>query len=121
MKNKKDTFGINMIEYIKNHEEYIYNELENNCDIEKLYKYNKIKLKWFQHERFVHLMVTLFTVGLFVYLITNINIGKSPIIIYVVIIINFVVSIAYIVHYFKLENSIQHFYKVSDEIKSKIE
>lgn len=73
-----------------------------------------IKVKFFQHERFIHLCVTLFyslILLLFLYL-TSVSIIFVPIVIILV-----VFEILYIIHYFYLENGVQYMYKQYDKLK----
>ena len=72
----------------------------------------RIKITDFQHERLIHLLVTLFyaTFALFFLLLCNYH---------VIFLIPFLAMIIflifYIIHYFFLENSVQYIYKLYDK------
>ena len=73
-----------------------------------------IKISFFQHERLIHLLVTLFYgLFLFVSILIFIKIWLFVIIIYIVLII----LLFYVRHYFFLENNTQYMYKQYDEMK----
>lgn len=72
------------------------------------------KIEFFQHERFIHLCVTLFyaLITLIFIALTLINIIFVPITIIVTVFL-----ILYIYHYFYLENGVQYMYKQYDKLK----
>ncbi len=70
-----------------------------------------IKISFFQHERLIHLLVTLFYTILFLVFFTLITIT------YLFIIPTFIIMvflICYIIHYFRLENGVQYLYHLYD-------
>lgn len=76
-----------------------------------------IKIGFFQHERLIHLLVTLVTLILYIvsFLIAIFNQNIF------ILIIGFLIMcflIPYIFHYFLLENGVQKLYRLYDEIKS---
>ena len=73
-----------------------------------------LRLKWMQHERFVHLIVTV-TV-LIVLLLLGIIAFQFPVILWIFAII-FVLEIFYLIHYYFLENTVQLWYDLYDEFK----
>lgn len=77
-----------------------------------------IKIKFFQHERFIHLCVTLFY-ALFS-LLSLALITLHPIFIIVSALL-FGFLIPYIYHYFFLENGVQYLYKQYDMLKKKMD
>lgn len=76
----------------------------------------KDKIAFFQHERLIHLLVTLFYV-----IFTLIFLGLS--FIHFIFLIPFfmllIFLIFYIYHYFFLENAVQYIYKLYDQIMVK--
>ncbi|MGN0481007.1 MAG: hypothetical protein ACI4EV_05495 [Lachnospiraceae bacterium] len=77
-----------------------------------------VQIGFFQHERLIHLLVTLaFAVfaifSMFFYLITE------QIMVLVLFFSFLVLLIPYIKHYYLLENGTQELYKLYDEIKNK--
>lgn len=110
-----------MKKYLTDYRNYIKHCLEkDNADWKKLLEMHKDKISFFQHERIVHLLVTilfalmtLMTVIAFV--ITRI-IGFAPLILCFL-----VLMVPYIKHYYFLENQTQELYKDYDKILSKLE
>lgn len=77
-----------------------------------------IKIRFFQHERLIHLLVTLsYALYLFISIIIFLKIWQFVIITYIIIII----LIFYVKHYFFLETSVQYLYKQYDEMKKILE
>ena len=102
-----------MRKYLK---EYILKieKSNNKKDIEEL----KAKISFFQHERLIHLLVTLFFV-LFSIIFTCFSFYTQSKLLYVVTLILYVIDIFYIVHYYCLENGVQKLYKIFDKLNSK--
>ena len=96
-------------------------ELENLKEIkdkERLLKNLLIQIKFFQHERFVHLLVTVFVgISAILFLLGFIaleNIGFG-----LLFLITLCLFIPYIFHYYYLENGVQKLYKIYFEIEEK--
>lgn len=73
------------------------------------------KISFFQHERLIHLIITLFYCLMFLVFLILISLS------YVFIIpaaLLFVFLLCYIIHYFVLENGIQYLYKLYDTVNS---
>ena len=102
-----------MREYLQN---YI-NEIDKKIKMKQIEKQDlenhQIKIKFFQHERLIHFLVTLFY-GLFLLISTIISI-KTPLFLIILYII-LVILIFYVRHYFFLENKVQYLYKQYDEM-----
>ena len=91
--------------------------LENNKKIdEDIIKYHLIKIEFFQHERLIHLLVTLFYVVVF-FIFSGL--GFIHYIFFSIAIILLIFCICYIVHYFHLENGVQYLYKQYDKMIEK--
>ncbi len=103
-----------MRKYLNDYINEIDDKIKTKNITEKDIKDHLIKIKFFQHERLIHLLVTLFY-GLFLFLSTMIFtiIPLFLIILYIVLII----LIFYVRHYFFLENGVQYLYKQYDEMK----
>lgn len=100
-----------MKKYLYEYINYVINN-KNEIDLEDML----IKINFFQHERLIHLIITLFYVIMF--LIFLILVSMS----YIFIIPSFILLIFvifYIIHYFRLENGVQSLYFLYDEIKNK--
>lgn len=111
-----------MLKYLKNHEQYIreiLNKEGENYDWGTLRKYHETQIKYMQHERFIHLVVTLFF-GLFS-LLTFLFMTLSNTFATLLLSILFnILLIPYIIHYYKLENGVQRWYEIDKEIIGKI-
>lgn len=105
-----------MREYMKSHIDLVDNYLnsEKHKDIESFLENHLRKIQIFQHERLIHLLVTLFyaIITLFFISLTIVNIIFVPI---VIIVTTFL--ILYIYHYFYLENGVQYMYRQYDKLK----
>ena len=87
---------------------------KNKIDIEEL----KTKISFFQHERLIHLIVTLFF-SLFAIIFTFISLYTTNRYIYVISLILYVFVVFYILHYYYLENGVQKLYKIFDKLNRK--
>lgn len=76
-------------------------------------------IKFMQHERLIHLLVTLFF-GLLFILMTMFLLISPTIIILLVEFLLIILLIPYIFHYFRLENGVQKLYKINELIRKKI-
>ena len=81
---------------------------------EDVIKNHLIKIGFFQHERLIHLLVTLFYVIVFFMFCA---LGFVHYIFFSIAIILLIFCLFYIVHYFRLENGVQYLYKQYDKIK----
>ena len=101
-------------DYIKGIDDKIKEKKVTEKDIEN----HLIKIKFFQHERLIHLLVTLFyAVFLFLSVIISLKVWLFLIILYLALI----VLIFYVRHYFFLENHVQYLYKEYDQMKNILE
>lgn len=75
------------------------------------------KIRFFQHERLIHLLVTLSYV-LFSILFFGLSLLSEKFIIIFSVLMVFIV--VYIIHYFRLENGVQYLYKQYDLLDKKI-
>ena len=114
--------GYNMIDYMKKHENYVKDMLEKKLDEEKLKELlsdHDKQIQWMQHERLVHLIVMLF-----VCLFTLISFGfivirtSTPSIILSGLLL--ILSVAYVIHYYRLGNGVQKWYLISIDIKRRL-
>ncbi|MBN1365351.1 MAG: hypothetical protein JW976_11145 [Syntrophaceae bacterium] len=111
-----------MINYMKKHESYVKEMLEKNSNNEKLreiFAYHDKQIQWMQHERLVHLIVMLF-VCLFTLIIFGFAVIYTSVLFIVLFVILLVLSVAYIIHYFRLENGVQKWYLISNEIRRRL-
>jgi hypothetical protein len=110
-----------MIKYCREHEAYLRKQLDAQADPFKLLEYHNRKIGWLQHERLVHLIVTVLTAGVFMCLFGLTLVLRGNILVLVLLAGVMVLLIAYLFHYFRLENTVQHWYRLSDEIYFKAE
>ena len=101
-------------EYTKEIDEKIKSKNIKENDI----KDHLIKIKFFQHERLIHLLVTLFY-GLFLFL--SVMIFTKVLLFIIITYIILIVLLFYVRHYFFLENHVQYLYKQYDSMKKFIE
>lgn len=110
-----------MITYLKHHEQLIQEILDKNdgkTDWKTISKMHERKLKYFQHERLIHLLVMLTTsMATLLSFFFTLILGMSVFVIFTLVLL--VLSIAYVVHYFKLENGVQRLYRLSDILEEK--
>ncbi len=97
-----------LTEYVKEIEEKLQGKVTKE-DLQEL----KIKIEFFQHERFIHLCVTLSYAFLAVFFLVAGLVSYWFLIPFFGILI---FLLFYIVHYFFLENSVQYLYKLYDKM-----
>ena len=106
----KDRFGINMKRWCREHEAS-----------PELLALHLQKLRWLQHERLVHLIVTLMVVLVELFTVALVllrpSLGLLPLafMIVLMILLGF-----YFYHYFFLENTVQHWYKLADTLREQL-
>lgn len=105
---------------------YLYDYIKNidlilkenkKVDYKKLKEEHLIKIKFFQHERLIHLIVTLFY-ALFTFIVFSFIKIFLPFIFIALILLIFLIF--YVVLYFRLENGVQYLYKQYDLINERI-
>lgn len=74
-------------------------------------------IKFFQHERLIHLIVTLFYALIFIIFT---SLGFIHYIFFVISLILIVFLLFYIIHYFHLENGVQYLYRQYNMLKDKL-
>ena len=88
--------------------------LDNNKKISELtIKKHLIKIEFFQHERFIHLIVTMFYA---LFSIAFLAFGFVHYIFVFLALILIIFLIFYVIHYFRLENGVQYLYKQYDKM-----
>ncbi len=110
-----------MYRYLENHRHKISNILETKTDYDwkKLAKYNRTRISFFQHERLIHLLVTLF-VGLYAIISIYVTVWLRQVEFILVDILLIVLFIPYVFHYYQLENAVQSLYRLDEEINKRI-
>lgn len=113
----QDKFGINVKQWCREHEAAVDDAISHNTVSEELISIHKEKMLILQHERLVHLIVTvmvviveLFFTGL---VLVHPDLGVLP----AVIVLALAVLLGfYFYHYFFLENTVQRWYKLADAL-----
>ena len=117
---KSDRFGINMKRFCRGHEARVTAAVEAGEATEELLEEHLRMIAWVQHERLVHLIVTvmvvlceLFTVDL-VLLHPELGIVPALIMLGLAVLLGF-----YFWHYFFLENTVQRWYRIAEEMQER--
>ena len=122
MKNpkKSDRFGINVKRFCREHEARVAAAVSAGEETPELLEEHLQMIAWVQHERLVHLIVTvmvvlceLFTVDL-VLLHPELGIVPALIMLGLAVLLGF-----YFYHYFFLENTVQRWYRIAEELQEK--
>jgi len=81
------------------------------------------KISYFQHERLIHLMVTLAFAVFLLFEIYCLFVLPSDFLVagVLLVVIFFGLTVGYVMHYYFLENSVQKMYHMRDEIRSFLE
>lgn len=79
-------------------------------DKEQILKNHLIQIKFFQHERLIHLIVTVF-VGTMTILFLLFGLFLNNLMLFLLFLLTFLLFIPYILHYYFLENGVQKLYK----------
>ena len=103
------------VKYVKKMDGYL-NEPHTQEDVADVMKDHLIKIQFFQHERLVHLIVTVLF-ALLDMITISVSFFCLNIIINIIVILFTVLLIPYIFHYYFLENSVQKMYKQYDSLR----
>lgn len=106
-----------MKQYLKEYIKEVDKLLKNDAVNQKYIDNHLIKIGFFQHERLIHLIVTVFY-ALFVIFFLFLSSINFLYIIPTFILIIFLIF--YVLHYFFLENSVQYLYKQYDIMNQKM-
>lgn len=102
-----------MKKYLYDYIEEIDSKLKNNKINKSLKEEPLLKISFFQHERLIHLIVTM---SFALLTLVSILISKYYCSFIFIAIILLICLIFYIVHYYYLENGVQYLYKQYDEM-----
>ena len=107
--------------YLKRHEAFIRRQLASTgdgADWAGLARFHRVQIGYMQHERLIHLLVTLFfglctlLAVLFVALHPQVPMG-------VLLLLLLALLIPYVAHYYGLENGLQRWYHLATQIESR--
>ena len=118
---KKDTFRINMMQYCRDHESTVCWAVLDRSVTSELIDLHREKIRILQHERLVHLIVTVMVVFVELFAV-NLTLLHPELGIYpALVMLGFAVLLGfYFRHYFFLENTVQRWYRLLDEMESTI-
>ena len=117
-------YGINMKKWCSEYETKLMAELDSKPApdrLEYLLDIHEKRLSWLMHERLIHLIVTFITVILVIFSMSLILFlpdtlfFSTPMFLIVLVLLFF-----YIRHYFFLENTVQHWYIICQDIESSL-
>lgn len=101
-----------MYKYIEKHERLLVSQIENpTISVEKTMMLHERQIKWLQHERSSHLLVTIAVsvcVLFFLWLFLTTDLIMAGLLLFITI----VMCLFYLIHYFKLENAVQRWYNL---------
>lgn len=103
-----------MREYIDNYVKYVDKIIKDDKYTESFIEEHLKMINFFQHERVIHLVITLFYAMLTI-LFWGLSLISMLFIVIAVILSGFLVC--YIYHYFYLENHVQYMYKQYNKLK----
>ncbi len=117
MKQEPGRYGINMKQWCREHERSVKVALEAGRGDVKLLETHLEKIRWLQHERLVHLIVTVMTVmaELLAVWLTLTRPELAPYSAAVVLLLAVLLGF-YFYHYFFLENAVQRWYKLAERM-----
>ena len=105
-----------MRKYIEEYTEEVLTKLKGKVtkeDLEEL----KLKITYFQHERLIHLLVT---IAFAIFTVIFLCLGMISYVFLIPLASFIIFLIFYILHYFFLENHVQYLYRLYDEMKAKL-
>ena len=108
-----------ILDYVKRIE-LLLKEEPPDADWQEVQKEHLQQISFFQHERLIHLIVTVtFAFLLLMTIILMFIVNEIGILIFVLLAIETIVLVFYIFHYYVLENNVQKLYQQYDEITLK--
>ncbi len=110
-----------MYRYLKSHEKFMMEVLasnENKYDWDYIAGFHRSQIEFMQHERLIHLMVTL-SFGVFLLISLGITVLTTMLVFGLFDLLFLALLIPYIIHYFRLENGVQRWYHLANEIENR--
>lgn len=109
-----------MEKYIKAHQKMLQEKMDQSLVDEALIRFHKERIQWVQHERLCHLLVFLFTLAATISFFA-LSLIRGDIWLFFVVALLVVLSVFYALHYFFLENSVQEWYQMTDDMEKSID
>jgi hypothetical protein len=91
---------------------------ENKYDWDYIAGFHRSQIEFMQHERLIHLMVTL-SFGVFLLISLGITVLTTMLVFGLFDLLFLALLIPYIIHYFRLENGVQRWYHLANEIENR--
>ena len=114
----KNAFGINMKNWCREHEAHVLSA----CPTAELLALHQEKIRILQHERLVHLIVTVMVVMVELFVLDLVLLHPELGMIPAVLMLGLAVLLGfYFYHYFFLENTVQRWYRIAAEIREKMD
>ncbi|MBP3873266.1 MAG: hypothetical protein J6E32_06055 [Lachnospiraceae bacterium] len=114
---KNGMFGINMKRYCREHEARIVDAVQGGRVTEELRRIHRERIRILQHERLVHLIVTVMVVVAEIFTIQLVLLHPEFGILPPLIMLGLAILLGfYFWHYFFLENTVQRWYVLLDEM-----
>ena len=111
-----------MYEYLKKHQKFVEEKLEKEgktYDWEGLRTFHQQQIGFMQHERIVHMFIMLF-IALFLLLSVFATLFFSQtLFMWTLDIMFLILMVPYIIHYFRLENGVQNYYYLANQVDGK--
>lgn len=104
-----------MIKYAREWESHVTDSAAEGLVTEKLMAEHERRICWLQHERHMHLLVMLFTLAINLVLFVMVYLGDD-LLVGILLLILTVLSLFYVKHYYELENTVQRWYKLYDQL-----
>ena len=82
----------------------------------RLLEYHLRKIEWLQHERLIHLLVTLVFAVLLLFLYGLALFREGDLLVLLLVLLVIPVLVAYVIHYFRLENAVQRWCHIGDRM-----
>lgn len=104
--------------FLRAHEAFVREQLDRSADLEQLRAWHEKHLAWFQHERLIHLLVTL-SCCLFLLLALGWGLAHPGPGAFTLAGILLLLVAGYLRHYWALENGVQRWYHLANEIDAR--
>ena len=114
---KNGAFGIDMMAYCRRHEKMIREAIAGNTATPGLTALHRKKIRILQHERLIHLLVTVMVVFVELFVLDLVLLHPETGIVPAVILLGLAILLGlYFLYYFYLENTVQRWYALLDEL-----
>ncbi len=121
---KYNRYGIGIRKWCCEYEDRLLAELGSDASSDRiaiLLKTHEKRLSWLMHERLIHLIVTFITIILVIFSMSLVLFLPDTILFSLpMFLILFVLLIFYLRHYFFLENTVQRWYIITQDLESRL-